>query len=93
MSRPEPAAEIEVTLSKSEIAAALGALGAGKKKTLTDEQRAAQRARLAKVRAKRWANRPAKPTPPSPDHTKAAALAAAMNKLRWPSKRKPAGQA
>lgn len=89
MSRPEPAAEIEVTLSKSEIAAALGALGAGKKKTLTDAQRAAQRARLAKVRALRWKNKPAKPAPPRPDPAKAAALAAAMNKLRWPN-RKPA---
>lgn len=61
MSRPEPAAEIEVTLSKSEIAAALGALGVGKKKTLTDAQRAAQRARLAKVRKLRWVRPDTKP--------------------------------
>ena len=92
MSRPEPAAEIEVTLSKSEIAAALGALGAGKKKTLTQDQRDAQRARLAQVRAKRWANRPAKPAPARPDPAKAASLAAAMNQLRWP-KKKPARHA
>ena len=88
MSRSIPAAEIQVTLSGTEIAAALGALGRGKKKTLTAAQRAAQRARLATVRAKRWANRPAKPEPAKADPLKASAISAAMNKLRWPKKNK-----
>ena len=66
MSRQPAAVEVEVSLSKSEIAAALGALGRGKKKSFTPEQRAALRDRLARVRSRRWANRPAKPEPQPP---------------------------
>lgn len=39
---------------KNPIAVALGKLGAGKKKNLTDKQRAEQVQRLALVRHKRW---------------------------------------
>jgi hypothetical protein len=41
-------------MNASEIAAALGKRGLGKKKTLTPKQRAEQRKRLAIVREKRW---------------------------------------
>jgi hypothetical protein len=39
-------------------AALLGARGAGKKKTLTPEEREARRQRLAVARASRWAEKP-----------------------------------
>jgi hypothetical protein len=41
-------------MTKNKHAVALGKLGRGIKKTLTDEQKEAQRVRLAKARERRW---------------------------------------
>jgi hypothetical protein len=41
-------------MNKSDLASELGKLGLGKKKTLTPEQREAQRLRLIEARKKRW---------------------------------------